>query len=284
MRSFRKPLLLLLPLAFVLASGCSKVQARIELKEGNRLYEAEDYKKALDQFQKGLRLDPGFKPAWRSVGLSAMALYRPGDKSPENLKLASTAIEAFEKYLAAFPRDEKVREYLLTTLLNSERYDEALARLQNILREKPGDADATKAYATILMKAGRLTESLQYIRRQPKPDPELFHGIAAICWDKGYRDPSLSPVQRAEFVAMGLEAEGDALKIKPDYFEANVYYGLLLRVKANMEPDLEKAALIVEEAKVYQEKAKAIRQAQLEKEKKAREAAEKAAAQAPAAR
>nr|HRC86963.1 hypothetical protein [Thermoanaerobaculia bacterium] len=92
---------LLVMVVALTALGCSKLQARIELKEGNRLYQEENYKKALEQFQKGLQLDPGFKEMWRSVGLSAMALYRPGDSSPENIRMAQTAIDAFEKYLQA---------------------------------------------------------------------------------------------------------------------------------------------------------------------------------------
>lgn len=287
MRNSRTTVGLLLALSLVTVSGCTKLQARIVLKEGNLQYQNENYKGALAQFQKGLGLDPGFKEAWRSVGLSAMALYKPGDTSPENKAYAQTAIDAFEKYLAAFPRDEKVREYLLTTLLNAERYDDALAKLQSMIRDKPGDEVAVKAYATVLMKANRLQDALVYIRKMAKPDKELFHAISVTCWDKAYRDPNLDPVARGNVVAMGLEAAKDALKVDSNYFEANVYHGLLLREKAKLEPDPDQQALIIAEAVEYQNKAKALRQAQLDKEKadreKAEAAAKAAAAKAPAA-
>ena len=120
-----------------LLGGCQKFQARMELKRGNVLYKAETYKEALEQFQKGLELDPGATFAWRSVGLSAMALYRPGVDTPENRKYADVAVDAFKKYLASFPDDEKVEEYLITTLINAKRYDEALARLRQEAQTRP---------------------------------------------------------------------------------------------------------------------------------------------------
>jgi tetratricopeptide (TPR) repeat protein len=88
-------------------SGCSKIKARSEMKEGNRYYKDEAYKDALAQFQKSLVLDPSLAPAWRSVGLAAMALYRPGNDSPETVKYATTAIEAFKNY-SGVPRGRQV--------------------------------------------------------------------------------------------------------------------------------------------------------------------------------
>ena len=118
--------LAVLALLLPLLAGCQKIQARMELKKGNELYRDEIYKEALEQFQKGLEIDPTATFAWRSVGLSAMALFRPGVDDPENQKYADIAVDAFKKYLQAFPNDEKVEEYLITTLINAEQYDEAL--------------------------------------------------------------------------------------------------------------------------------------------------------------
>src|SRR5262245_37201621 len=112
-----------LAVALTALAACNKVQARVELKKGNALYKDEAYAAALKQFQEGLRLDPGATFAWRSVGLTALALYKPGDESPQNEQYAKTATEAFEKYLADYPDDKKVREYLLTTYVNDKNYD-----------------------------------------------------------------------------------------------------------------------------------------------------------------
>src|SRR5271154_714050 len=92
-------------LVLPLLSGCRQLEARVELKKGNSLYQQEQYSEAIKQFQKGLELDPSDTFAWRSVGLSALALYRPGDDSPQNLAYARTATEAFQNYLKDTPDD-----------------------------------------------------------------------------------------------------------------------------------------------------------------------------------
>ena len=73
--------------AAVLLSGCNKLQARVELNKGTSYYKNEKYQDALIQFQKGLALDPSLKRHWRSVGLTAMVLYRPGVDTPENTEV-----------------------------------------------------------------------------------------------------------------------------------------------------------------------------------------------------
>src|ERR1700734_436482 len=95
-------------LAVPLLGGCRQLQARVELKKGNSLYAQEQYSEAIKQFQKGIELDPSDTFAWRSVGLAALALYRPGDDSPKNLEYARIATQAFENYLKDNPDDAKV--------------------------------------------------------------------------------------------------------------------------------------------------------------------------------
>ncbi len=102
------PALLALPMLY----GCQKLEARVEMKKGNSMYQQEQYSEALKEYQKGLELDPTATFEWRSVGLTALALYRPGDDSPKNLEYAHVATDAFEKYLKDNPEDLKVQDYM----------------------------------------------------------------------------------------------------------------------------------------------------------------------------
>ena len=63
-------------------------------------------------------------------------------------------------------------------------------------------------------------------------DPGGYQKVAAFYWDKAYRDPLLDDKKKEEYAAKGLENVDKALSIKPDYFEAVIYKGLLYRVKA----------------------------------------------------
>jgi tetratricopeptide (TPR) repeat protein len=227
-------LLILLP-----ALGCGKIEARAQLKKGNELYQQEQYVKAISEYKKGLQLDPDATFAWRSLGLASLALYRPGDDSPKNVEYADTAINAFEKYLADFPKDEKVEEYLMSTLVNAKKYDESLAFIDRRTKEMPEEGPKLAKYrVTILTQAGRLDQAYQLAGQlQGQEKAEALYSIGVSAWDKAYRDPSISLEERVKVVDMGLQALKQALDTKPDYFEAMAYYSLLYREKAKAELD-----------------------------------------------
>ncbi|HEV8579402.1 MAG TPA: tetratricopeptide repeat protein [Thermoanaerobaculia bacterium] len=235
--------LLILPVAALLilpALGCGKVQARADLKKGNSYYQQEQYSKALDAYQKGLELDPDATFAWRSVGLSALALYRPGDESPRNVEYATTAIDAFEKYLADYPDDEKIPEYLMSTYVNAKKFDEAIAFIDRRIQEKPEQAaNLQRAKVTILTQSGRLDKAFELANQlQGQERAQALYSIGVSAWDKVFHDPgTLDYESRGRLVDMGMDAIKKALEIKPDYAEAMVYYGLLYRQKASLEID-----------------------------------------------
>jgi len=63
-------------------------------------------------------------------------------------------------------------------------------------------------------------------------EPGGYQKVAAFYWDKAYRDPLLDEKKKEEYAEKGLQNVEKALSIKPDYFEAVIYKGLLYRVKA----------------------------------------------------
>jgi tetratricopeptide (TPR) repeat protein len=238
---------LILPVAVLLlvlpALGCGKIRARADLKKGNSFYQQEQYAKALESFQKGLESDPDATFAWRSVGLSALALYRPGDESPRNQEIGNTAIDAFEKYLADYPDDEKVPEYLMTMYVNVKKFDDAIAFIDQRIEEKPQQSAALqRAKINILTQSGRLDQAFQLVQQLPGDErAQALYSIGVSAWDRVFRDPgTLDYESRSRLVTMGMDAIKKALDIKPDYGEAMVYYGLLYRQKASLETDPEK--------------------------------------------
>lgn len=257
----------ILPVAALLvalpAVGCSKVQARAELKKGNSYYQQEQYSKALDYYNRGLELDPDATFAWRSVGLSALALYRPGDDSPKNQQFGATATDAFEKYLADYPDDEKVQEYLMSMYVNNKQYDDALAYVDQQQAAYPEQAGKYTQYKiNIMTQAGRLKQAYQMVQQLPDKEQRAtaLASIGQNIWDKSFRDPGTMPIEaRAELIDMGLEALKQANDIKKDYFEALIYYGLLLREKAKIEPDDAKKQELIRVATEYQQRAIAAR-------------------------
>ena len=272
-------------LALPALTGCNKIGARVELKKGNELYRNEQYTDALKQFQLGIRRDPDATFAWRSVGLTALALYRPGDESPKNTQYGKIATDAFEKYLVDYPNDSKVRDYLVSTYVNSKRYNEALAYLDRRATEAPQDVpNLQQMKLNILTQAGRLDDAWNFVRQHPEAaKPETYYSLGVAAWDKSYHDSSLDLPTRTQLIDNGLEALNKALTMKPEYFEAMVYTNLLYREKAKIQTDANLRAEYTAKADEFQQKALALRKKTMPAKPGAPAPATPAAPAAPAA-
>jgi tetratricopeptide (TPR) repeat protein len=235
--------ILILPVAALLilpAAGCGKIEARAELKRGNSFYQQEQYSKAMESYKRGLHLDPDASFAWRSLGLSALALYRPGEAEKRNQEYADTAIEAFQKFLAENPDDTKIEDYLMATYVNAGKYDEALQYIEQRNQKKPEDAPKfTQAKFNILAKAGRLDDALQQANQlSPADKPAALYSIGTSAWQKVYQDKgTLNAEAKNKLIDMGLSVEKQAMDLKPNYSDAMFYYGLLFREKSKLETD-----------------------------------------------
>jgi tetratricopeptide (TPR) repeat protein len=268
----KKPLPILIALLMLapVLGGCQKVRARAEMKKGNEMYHDEAYREALAQYQKGLKLDPSATFAWRSVGLSALALYRPGDNSKSNREMGDLAIKAFESYLEDYPDDQKVRDYLISTYVNTKKYDQALAYLEKQAKANPEDAAIDASRVRLLIESDRLPRAAEVARSMPngQPKAEALYSIGVSTWDKSFHGADLPIEERQRFVDLGLSTMSEALKINPEYFEALVYYNLLFREKAKMELDGTRRLEYIAKADEYVAKAKAVRAKQVAAEKK----------------
>lgn len=266
------PVLLALLLLTPFLGGCHKVRARVEMKKGNERYLNENYREALAQYQKGLELDPSATFAWRSVGLSALALYKPGDNSKANREMADLAVEAFENYLDDYPDDEKVRDYLISTYVNSKKYDKALAYLAEEAREHPENTNIQASRIRLLIEAGRESEAIQAANQLPagQAKAEALYTLGVGAWDRHYHGQAMTmpAEEREKDIDRAIAGMQEALRIKPDYFEVMVYTNLLYREKAKLQTDTAKKDEYMAEASQWVEKAKALRKKMQEEEKK----------------
>lgn len=277
-------MLLALLLTTPLLTGCYKVQARAELKKGNTLYASESYREALQEFQKGLELDPTVTFAWRSVGLTSLALFKPGDESPTNKQYADTAIDAFQKYLADFPNDDKVRDYLLSTYVNTKRYNDALTAIDKMEQQQTtpeGKAKLEASKINLLVQADQLDAAWKLAQGYNGPDKaEILYTVGQSYWNKSFHATAdVDPATHAQWVDTGMTALNQSLQAKPQYFEAMVYTNLMYREKAKLETDANKRAEDITQAEEWTKKAVALRKVQkAEEEKKLKEEQQKKAA------
>ncbi len=247
-----------LALALPVVTGCQRLQARVELKKGNSLYQQEQYSEAIKEYQKGIELDPSDTFAWRSMGLAALALYRPGDDSPKNLEYGRIATTSFENFLKENPDDAKVQDYLMSTLVNSKQYPQALAFVDQLQRQHPEQANDPKwdkYRVNVLIQAGQLEQAEQLAMKTPGPEQAVsLYSIGVALWNKVFNNNSIDYASKQRFVALGLTVLNKAVALKPDYFDAMFYLGLMLREKAKLETDANARTADVNEAETWLKK------------------------------
>lgn len=248
----KKKLCLVAALSLSLFVGCTKVKARMEIREANDAYSKEEYDKALVHYQKARNIDSAsFPDLDRMIGYSLIGLYVPEDKSPENVKKADAAIVELRKYLKKRPDDRIAREALINLYLNADRITDAINYFRDWLRTHPADIEAVRSIATLYAKQGNFNESLNWYEKITLLDsknPEAFYTYGVVCYEKVAKNPPADLAERMEIINKGKNALSRADSMRKDYFEAKVYLQLLMRQEAVIEPDPAKQQQILAEA------------------------------------
>jgi tetratricopeptide (TPR) repeat protein len=261
----------ILALALLALPGCNKLKSKQEIKKGNDFLKAAQYQSALSAYQEALRLDPGEEKLHKHIGIAYMGMYQPGSKHPKDLEFAQKAIDNLKQYVAAYPEDTKVLEYMVSMYLNTERYDDAIAFYQNeLLKRNPKDSKAMQSLAMLYFKKGDFDSGVKWLKERltvEGDNPEVYYLIGVQAWDRSYNFPDVDPVLRAKIVDDGMAALNKAVEMKPDYFEAISYINLLYREKAKLETDPVKKQEYTDLANKYLQQALALRKAAQEKAK-----------------
>jgi tetratricopeptide (TPR) repeat protein len=297
--------------------GCAKVRSKAAFKDGNKDYKEENFKKAVDDYQRAVNLDPNFSEAWFYLGSSHQAQFRPGKDTPENKAQLEAAIEAFKKSLETNPgqtdKQKAVRRNTLAALTAIysddpfKNFEEAQKYAQQLVADSPNDSKSLYALANLYEKFDKIPEAeaiykkvadqnakdakacgaLAAFYNKPNWDeqgnpwvagsnkPRLsrfdqaiavlekcaaidpndhagYQKVASYYWDKAYRDPLLSDEQKNAYAEKGMQNVDKALQLKPDYFDAVIYKGLLYRVKASAATNPRQKAEFLEKAQELQ--------------------------------
>jgi len=156
-------------LSLLTGVGCHTVQARAAFKDGNRFYKEENWRRAIEQYERALSHDPDFAEAHFYLASSQQALYRPGKEGDENKARLDQAIEHYTKAVENnknnTPNLQKVRQNALASLTSiySEApytdYQKALAYAQELVKDHPDDAKNLYAIANLYEKFGKIQEA-----------------------------------------------------------------------------------------------------------------------------
>ena len=144
-------------------------------------------------------------------------------------------------------------------------YEQAEGLLIKARDVRPNDPSVYTTLAAFYNRQGEFEKTMEalHARAEKEPtNPEAYYLISTYYWEKGMRDFTISAADKARFVKEGHQAVDKALELKPDYIDALVYKGLLLRLEATVEKDPKVQQQLVQEAKTFSDRAIQIRDKQ----------------------
>jgi tetratricopeptide (TPR) repeat protein len=205
--------------------------------------------KAIEAYKKSLEVNPADTDNRKKVKLNTLAALTSiySDDPKRNF---DTAYQYAQQLVAAGPNDPKNLYAMANLFEKFEKVDDAEKMYRQIAEQNPSDPKACGALAGFYNKPlwkddqgaarSRFEQAVEMLERcatLAPNDPSGYQKVATFYWDKAYRDPLITDEQKLQFAEKGLAAVDKALSLKPDYFEAVIFKGLLMREKAKATAD-----------------------------------------------
>lgn len=215
--------------------------------------------KAIVNYQKSAEVDDD--PQIRRLAME----YLVNAYGPDKLNDPSQAEPILLRMIEMDPKEPNNYFGLANIYEQSGDYERAEEMLTRAREMRPNDASVYMQLAGFYNRQGdfdRTMEALHARAAQEPNNPEAYYTIATYYWEKAYRDFTTPEPAKIEFVKQGVEAIDKSIELKPDYFEALTYKGLLLRVQATLEKDPKVQQALVREAAQFTDRATEIRDKQ----------------------
>jgi tetratricopeptide (TPR) repeat protein len=195
---FQALVLALLP-ALLGGVGCNRIRARTAFKDGNRFYREENFKQAIERYQRATELNPNMPEAWFYLGSANHGLYRPGKDTPENKQRLQEAVNDYTKALEVLDAGpvkdylKKVRNDALGALVGIyadepfKDYEKAQKYADRLVKENPDDPKNLFAMANLYEKFTKVDEAEGMYKRafegapQGKTDAEKLEAKEKAC-------------------------------------------------------------------------------------------------------
>jgi len=224
----------LLPL-LAFSSGCRKLRARDQLNKGVGAFRNAQFQAAIMHFKEAVAYDPTLLNAKLYLATAYKSQYIPGGESPENLKVAQQAIDAFQEVLKVDPNNTTAIASVAEMYYNLQKFDQAKEYQRHWLQVEPNNPVpyywiGMLDWVTCYHRTAQMRKDLKIEFPKDPKDPGSL--------------PPFPPKARADLdgemgplVKEGLEALEKANQLKPNDFDTMSYLNLMYRQKADLEAD-----------------------------------------------
>jgi tetratricopeptide (TPR) repeat protein len=213
-------------LLMISSTGCTKLRARDQLNKGVAAFSNAQYPEAVDHFKQAIELDPEFVTARLYLATAYMSQYIPGAESPENVKMADTAMAEFESVLERSPGDPIALASIASLHFHQKQFDLAEEWYGKLI-----DADPTNKEAYYTLGVIAWTRAFQ-----PRMEARAEMGMKPE--DPGpLKDTEIRTKLKDEnlpIIDSGLDNLKKAIEIDDMYDDAMAYLNLLHRERADL--------------------------------------------------
>jgi len=259
MKAYKLVLLGAVLLLLVFSSGCRKLRARDQLNKGVGAFRNAQFQAAIMHFKTAVGLDPSLLNAKLYLATAYFNQYIPSGESPENLKIAHQAIDAYEDVLKTDSSNSNAIASIAQIYYYMKQFDKAKEYQRRLLEIEPNNP--VPYYWIGVLDWAICFPRSQQMRKDLK-----------IEFPKDPNNPSSLPPfpakaraeleeQNGPLVKEGVEVLEKAIELKPNDFETMAYLNLMYRQKADLEPDAAAREADLKQAEDWVDKALALKKA-----------------------
>jgi tetratricopeptide (TPR) repeat protein len=214
--------------------ACNRLKARDQLNKGVAAFRNAQFQTAIMHFKNAVVLDPTLLNARLYLATSYYNMYVPGGESPDNLKVAQQAIDAYQDVLKMDANNTTALASIAQIYYYEKKFEEAKKYQLQVAKIDPNNHDPYY-WIGVLDWYICMPRTLQTRRELGLDVP------------KGNDPNQLPPLpekaraelekQNGELVTEGLNMLQKALDLKPNDFDTMAYLNLMYRQKADLESD-----------------------------------------------
>ena len=202
--------------------------------------------KAVENYRKAAEQDAS--PDMKKLAMQ----YLVAAYGPDKLNDPTQAEPIVQEMIAISPNEPGNYFALARIYEDAGRYVEAEQALLKARETSPDDVTVYVQMAAFYNRQGdEFEKTMEALHKAAdiKPDDPQGHQLVSVYYqEKASKDPTLSNAKKMEYIDKGLAAGEKALQLNPDYIDAMVFRNIMLRMKGNLESDLEKRKQLYAEA------------------------------------
>jgi tetratricopeptide (TPR) repeat protein len=196
------------------------------LIKGVQAYKNARFEEAIDHFQNAERLDPSLENAPLYLATAYAQQVVPDANTPENIKNAQLAVNAYQQVLAKDPKDLNALKGIAAVYLNTGKTEEAKTWQRKVIEVDPNDPVAHYTIGVVDWRVA-YRNAIQTRNGLGMQDNGDMIKDKAACQKLAEQNTPL--------VEEGIKELQQAVNLRPGYDDAMSYLSLLYRRKADLD-------------------------------------------------